>query len=150
MLLGDFSWFWSEVNYLWCKISFCNFSHLSTNYIVHNMQEREISGSAASGPCFKEILLDSDQRLSYLWCKISFCNYFIFPLTALFTTGSICRSEHSDYQNVVVFPGWTSECCYVLHQNVDVHDDLHLGSSCMNEHMNLCACHMLFIWISGQ
>jgi len=40
--------------------------------------------------------------------------------------------EHSNHQNVVVFPGWTSECCCVLHQNVDVHDVLHLGSSMMN------------------
>ena len=89
-----------RLSYLWCKISFCNFSHLSTNYTVHNIQEWENSGSAASGPCFKEILLDSAQSLSYLWCKISFCNFFIFPPTALFTAGSMCRSEHSDHQNV--------------------------------------------------
>ena len=31
-----------------------------------------------------------------------------------------------------------------------VHHVLHLGSSYMNEHMKFWACHMLFIWISGQ
>ena len=33
---------------------------------------------------------------------------------------------------LLCFPGWTSECCCVLHQNVDIHDVLHLGSSMMN------------------
>jgi len=45
-----------------------------------------------------------------------------------------------ELQNVVVF----------LMIFIWVHHDIHLGLSCMNQHMNFWACHMLFIWISGQ
>jgi len=94
-----------RLSYLWCKISFCNFSHLSTNYTVHNMQEWEDSGSAASGPCFKEIFLDSDQRLSYLWCKISFCN---------FSHLSTNYTVHS-WKHVQKWTFWSSECSICFH-----------------------------------
>jgi len=40
-----------------------------------------------------------------------------------------------ELQNVVVF----------LMIFIWIHHDIHLGSSCMNEHMNFWACHMLFI-----
>jgi len=40
-----------------------------------------------------------------------------------------------ELQNVVVF----------LMIFIWVHHDIHMGSSCMNEHMNLWACDMLFI-----
>jgi len=40
-----------------------------------------------------------------------------------------------ELQNVVVF----------LKIFIRVHHDIHLGSSCMNEHMKFWACHMLFI-----
>jgi len=33
---------------------------------------------------------------------------------------------------LLCYQGWTSECCCVLHQNVDVYDVLHLGSALMN------------------
>jgi len=66
---------------------------------------REDSGSAASGPCFKGILVDSDQRQGYLWCKISFC-YFSY----LFTNYIV----HS-WKHVQKWTFWSSECsicCY--------------------------------------
>jgi len=44
---------------------------------------------------------------------------------------------------------WPLECCCVLHQNVDVHRDLHLGLSLMNVLMSLWACSMRDIWFSG-
>ena len=45
-----------------------------------------------------------------------------------------------ELQNVVVF----------LMIFIWVNHDIHLGSLCMNEHMNFWVCHVLFIWISGQ
>ena len=45
-----------------------------------------------------------------------------------------------DLQNVVVF----------LMIFIWVHHDIHLDSSCMNEHMNFWAHHMRFIWFPRQ
>lgn len=79
-----------------------------TKSVLDFVQERESSGSATSGPCFKEICLFTAQRSGYLWCKISFALLANFSPTTLFIGWSMRRHEHSDHQNVpfVLTLGW--------------------------------------------
>ena len=111
--------------------------------------ERENSGSATSGPCFKEICLFTAQRSGYLWCKISFALLANFSPTTLFIGWSMRRHEHSDHQNVpfVLTLGWFVRLAFnVINPNskdiTEVQWMQHLG---LNSHWNIPSTLMFIV-----
>ena len=71
-----------------------------TKSVLDFVQEREDSGSATSGPCFQEICLIQFRVQVISDARSPFVTFFFYLPTTLFMAGSMCRSEHSDHQNV--------------------------------------------------